>query len=234
MPHPFVPWSLEHLVVIFLTFAVPITLGWWARLDATGRRAWMIAMAFALVLLVQLVANLLLVGLDEKHGWAEFMPLHLCHLALFVCVGACLARRDWCYELAYFWGLAGTLQGILTPGLKVGFPAKECVLFFLGHSGIVACVVYLTIAFRMRPRWPSVRRAYLALLAYAVVAGSFNAIFGTNYGFLRAKPVTASLFDWLGPWPWYLASAAALAGVLFVLLYVPWAIADGMKRQPAH
>jgi hypothetical integral membrane protein (TIGR02206 family) len=231
MPAPFVPWSLEHLVVIALTFVVPVALGWWARRDPGRRRARIIAHVFALVLAVQLVANLVLVGLEQKLHWSEFMPLHLCHLALFASIAACWTDNAWCYELAYFWGLGGTLQGMLTPGLWVGFPALECILFFLGHSGIVACVIFLTIGFQRRPRWVSVGHAYLAILGYAVVAGAFNAIFGTNYGFLREKPPTASLFDWLGPWPWYIVTSAALAGVVFVLLYAPWALADRLRRR---
>ncbi len=187
------------------------------------------------MLLGQMLANLLLVGLEEKLRWQDYLPLHLCHLALFLCAIAGLTRKSWAYELAYFWGLGGTMQGLLTPDLFHGFPALECVFFFLGHGGIVGCVIFLTLAFRLRPTWRSVVRSYSWLLGYAVLAGSFDAVFHTNYGFLCAKPATASLFDWLGPWPWYIVSAAALGGVVFVLLYLPWAVADRSRRAlPAH
>lgn len=186
----------------------------------------MVAIGFAAVLLIQLVLNLVLVGLETMDRWAEFMPLHLCHLALFACVDACITRRQLSFDLAYFWGLGGTLQGLITPGLAMGFPSVEFVLFFLGHSGIVACVIFLIVGFRMRPRWRSVARAIVAILVYALVAGGFNAAFDTNYGFLCAKPETSTLFDLLGDWPWYIASATGLCLISFVVLYLPWAIAD--------
>jgi hypothetical integral membrane protein (TIGR02206 family) len=231
MAQPFVPWSVEHLLVLALTFVVPSSLGWWARRDANEQRGRGIAWVIAIVLVVQMVGNLLLVGLDEKQRWQDFMPLHLCHLALFVCVAACVTRGQRAFDVAYFWGLGGTLQGLITPGLRFGFPSREFVSFFIGHSGIVACVVFLAIAFRLRPTGRSLILAYAWILAYAVVAGAFNAAFDTNYGFLCAKPKNPSLFDWLGPWPWYIASATALAGLLFALLYLPWAVADHLRGE---
>lgn len=222
----FRPWSPEHFFVLFLTFALPVVLAYWTRRDPRARRARAVAIAFSVVLLLQLVLNLVLVGVDLKERWAEFLPLHLCHMALFACVDACLTRRRLSYELAYFWGLGGTLQGVFTPGLAMGFPSVEFVLFFVGHSGIVACVLFLTIAYRMRPTWESVGRAFAAILVYALVVGGFNLVFDTNYGFLCAKPETATLFDLLGAWPWYIGSLIGLSLVSFVVLYLPWAVAD--------
>lgn len=221
----FHPWSAEHWAVIALTFSLPLIGGWWTRRKHDGARARTLAVVIASVLVIQLLLNLM-VGAAAKSNWAEFMPLHLCHLALFACVDACLTRRQISYELAYFWGLGGTLQGLLTPGLQAGYPSAEFALFFLGHGGIVACVLFLTVAFQLRPQWKSAIRAYSAILVYALFAGAFNALTGQNYGFLCAKPQASTLFDWLGPWPWYILSAAALCAVLFVILYLPWAAVD--------
>ena len=43
----------------------------------------------------------------------------------------------------------------------------------------------------------------------AAVAGTANLITGGNYMYLRAKPSQASLLDQMGPWPLYIATAAA-------------------------
>lgn len=88
-------------------------------------------------------------------------------------------------------------------------------------------------AYRMRPSSRSAVRAYAAMLAYAVVAGAFNAAFDTNYGFLCAKPLAPSVLDHLGPWPWYLGSLALLGILSFLLLYLPWAAFDRKRgRKP--
>jgi uncharacterized membrane protein YwaF len=52
----------------------------------------------------------------------------------------------------------------------------------------------------------------------------------SNYGYLRAKPVQASLYDFLGPWPWYLLTLEGLSLILFVLCYAPFAILDRQRR----
>jgi uncharacterized membrane protein YwaF len=59
----------------------------------------------------------------------------------------------------------------------------------------------------------------------ATVLG-LNALLGTNYGYLCAKPENPSLLDHLGPWPWYLLSLEGLALALFLLLDLPFRLTD--------
>ena len=52
-------------------------------------------------------------------------------------------------------------------------------------------------------------------------------LFDGNYMYLRRPPRGDSLLDLMGPWPWYIASVAALALALFWLLDRPF---DGRRR----
>ena len=61
-----------------------------------------------------------------------------------------------------------------------------------------------------------------ATLVVAVAAGTANLLTGGNYMWLREKPDEASLLDVMGPWPWYIVSAAVLALALFTLLDLPF------------
>jgi uncharacterized membrane protein YwaF len=63
-----------------------------------------------------------------------------------------------------------------------------------------------------------------------VVTTLVDWVLDSNYGYLRAKPAQASLYDYLGPWPWYLLSLEALAVALFLLCYAPFALLDRLRR----
>jgi uncharacterized membrane protein YwaF len=53
---------------------------------------------------------------------------------------------------------------------------------------------------------------------YMAVVMGFNALVGTNYGFLNGKPEGASQLDRLGPWPYYLIPLQAIGLAMFLLL----------------
>jgi len=75
---------------------------------------------------------------------------------------ALLTRNQRAYELGYFWGLGGTLQGLLTPPLYYDYPDLQFIFFFIQHGGVVAALLYLTLGLHMRPAWrslPSCRRS---------------------------------------------------------------------------
>jgi hypothetical integral membrane protein (TIGR02206 family) len=65
-------------------------------------------------------------------------------------------------------------------------------------------------------------RAMLAVNILAAVVGAFDLLFKANYMYLRAKPRNPSLLDFLGPWPWYIATSEGIALLVFTLLYLPF------------
>lgn len=226
----FVRWGPPHLVAVALTALVPLLLSWWCHRKAPLNRTHLVGIGFSLMLLGTIVAQFLWLDRGSAPRWQDMMPLHLCDLALFACAIACLGRNQRIFEIAYFWGLAGTLHGLLTPDLEHAFPAPEFWFFFLGHGGIIGSVLFMVAGMRMRPLRGSVLRAFFTTLVYGAVAAIFNLLFDTNYGFICAKPSSASLLDLMGPWPWYILSLAVAGIISFLILYLPWALAD--QRRP--
>ena len=55
-----------------------------------------------------------------------------------------------------------------------------------------------------------------------LVVYGLNLLFRANYGFLNAKPSVGTLFDYMGPYPWYLLTLQAIAFSLYLLLLLPF------------
>jgi hypothetical integral membrane protein (TIGR02206 family) len=161
------------------------------------------------------------------------LPLHLTDVVTVVAVLALWTARPLLVELTWFWALTASLQAVLTPDLGADFPELVYWTFFITHAGAVVAAVQLVIGRGITPRPGAVGRAFLATLVVAAAAGIANLLTGGNYMWLREKPDTASLLDVMGPWPWYVLSAAALALVLFTLLALPFARPRTTRRPAA-
>lgn len=141
----------------------------------------------------------------------ESLPLHLCDIAVAATVVALIgaanqnSRRPQpsiVYELAFYWGLGGTLQAILTPDLEQAFPSPRFFTYFIGHGTIVISAAALTLGIGMRPRPWSALRVWLITNATALPVLAVNYFLGSNYMFLCGPPTASTVLNYLGEWPW--------------------------------
>jgi hypothetical integral membrane protein (TIGR02206 family) len=221
----FVLFGGLHLFILGTTIVLPFAMSRFTRRDRRPRLARILAAALAVVLLSDRIFAVAL-GYHEHRitRWADALPMHLCDWASIAVIITLVWRRQLLYELAYFWGLAGTLQAVLTPDLAEQFPNPFFISFFVEHCGIIVGVLFMTWGLGMRPRPGAVWRVFLWTQFYVVCAAGVNWTFATNYGYLTHKPVHSSLLDYFGPWPWYILSLEGLAVVLYTILYLPfWA-----------
>jgi len=180
------------------------------------------ARAIALVLLADAISWTVSELVEGSWSASNDLPLALCNVAVLVAAAACWWQTPLLAELTYFWGLAGTLQAVLTPDLRVGFPHLVFFEYLVGHLGIVLAAVYLVVGLRITPRPGAVLRTFEITLAYTAFVGLVDALSGANYMFLRHPPGEWTLLRVLGPWPWYIASAAGVALVLLAVLDLPF------------
>ena len=162
---------------------------------------------------------------------ANALPCHFCDIAAISGGIALWTRQRLAAEIVYFFGLAGTLQGLISPNLKVDFPEPRFLVFFILHAGVVVTAMHVVTFMRCPPRRGAVLRMFGVTMTYAFLAGVLNAALHTNYGFLCQKPEQASLMDSLGPWPWYIGSMILLCMALYSLLYLPFFVAQRCWRS---
>ncbi|HEY4283764.1 MAG TPA: TIGR02206 family membrane protein [Chthoniobacterales bacterium] len=225
-------YSPSHLVVIFLTVALPLVLALMVHRTTSRRLEYSIRFAVSGLLLINYIAYLIVARHFGVTQWYRALPLQLCDWAMFVIIVALwTGSRRW-LEIAYFWGIGGTLQALLTPNLRFGFPDMRFISFFVAHSGIIIGIVFLMLVYGFRPGPKGILRTFLWTEVYFVVAFTVNLLTGENYGFLLHKPEAASLLSFLSDWrPLYLLEFHLLAFAFFVLLYVPFAIVDLIRSK---
>jgi hypothetical integral membrane protein (TIGR02206 family) len=229
MPPVFHPFTFQHLAAISIGLAVTAGL---IAMGRSGHRGQQISTAILAFL------NLATFGIIQvawqtvpEMTFEQSIPAHLCDIASILAGFALLTRRRLLCELTYFWGLAATIQGLLTPALELGFPSWPFITFFFQHFAVVAAALYLPLVDGWRPErpwWRSPLRALGWSNVYLAFAMLMNWRLGTNFGFAAHKPVNPSLLDYLGPWPWYLLGMEALALLFFGLLTLPF-----FARKPA-
>jgi hypothetical integral membrane protein (TIGR02206 family) len=209
----------EHLVALAVIAAATVALVIAARMRP---RPWLKVLAVILVADEVSWWLYLLAGGVPGSQLARSLPLQLCDAAIFVAAAALWTRRPLLAEVTYFWGLAGTIQALLTPDLPQHFPTYPYWQYYIAHGGVVATALILVIGLRMRPRPWSVVKVAGITLGYVAFVGLVDALTGADYMFLRAKPPSPTLLDALGPWPWYLGAAALLGLALFAILDAPF------------
>ncbi|ALR11967.1 integral membrane protein TIGR02206 [Mycobacteroides saopaulense] len=211
----------SHIAVITVFVLGAAALVWLGRRQ-TGFQAHVLGRVLGAVL-AAIYAVILVVGLIPPRLDVS-VPLRLTDLVTMVGAYALWSQRQWAYVLTYYWGLVLSSQALISPVLTgPDFPGIEFLAFWSIHLLVVWAAIYLTWGRGMRPTWPDYRMVAVVSIAWAAVTMGFNAVVGSNYGFLNRKPTTASLFDLMGPWPWYVVTTTLLVLVVWALMTWPWA-----------
>jgi hypothetical integral membrane protein (TIGR02206 family) len=215
-----------HNAALLLVVLLNVLLVWRMKKasERTKRRA-------AVVMAVVLWANEL-----AWHLWNLFtgqwmiqtmLPLHACSLLVWTGALMLVTRNHYIYEFCYFLGIGGALQALLTPDLGIyGYPHFRFFQTFISHGLIITAALYMTLVWGFRPTWKSFLHVGVTLLVYMGIVFGINGWIGSNYLFISRKPPTASLLDLLPDWPVYILYMIGIGLVVFLLLYLPFAIKD--------
>src|SRR6202171_1059460 len=171
-------WGPSHLTVIFLTIGLPLLLALIVHRTKSRFLERSICFAISALLLINYVAYLVVARNFGVTTWYRMLPLQLRDWAMAVIIVALwTGNRRW-LEVAYFWGIGGTLQALITPNLRFGFPVLRFIGFFLAHSGIIIGIVFLMLIYGFRPRAIGVVRIFAWTEIYFVVAFTIDLVTG--------------------------------------------------------
>jgi hypothetical integral membrane protein (TIGR02206 family) len=135
--HPFQPYGLPHLTVIFLTIVLPFALAAVVRRTKSRCIERTIVGLLSGVLILNYVAYLVFVRSHGIVNWQQMLPLQLCDWGIVVVIVAMWTGNQRWFEVAYFWGIGGTLQAVLTPNLTLWFSRlaiHQLFYFALRHN----------------------------------------------------------------------------------------------------
>lgn len=152
------------------------------------------------------------------------LPFYLCDVVSLVLAWALIRRKQRWAEIGYLWGMAGTMQGLITPSLYFSWDAPQYYAFFAQHGGVPVAALALAFGTHLHPQRGAFLRAVFWSWVYMAVVYGVNVFLGgkANYGFLMEKPGVGTMFDYMGPHPCYLLTLQAIAFTLYLALLIPF------------
>ena len=222
MPEHLVPLAILVVVASLLCAAARRTPGRWLE--------WVAVIIAGAIVITELSWQPYVIA---NHSWsaAYSLPVQLCDVGGFVAAAALIWRQLLLIEIAYFWGLGGTLQALLTPDLRDHFPSFPYLQFYATHDLVVLAALFLIVGLGLHPRPGSVRRIFLLTLAFTVAIALIDLVTGGNYMYLRRVPAGGSLLSLMGPWPWYIVVGAVVALFVLALLDAPFRLWSRGQRR---
>ena len=137
------------------------------------------------------LATILVVNEIAWHLWNYFtgqwtvqtmLPLHLCSLLVWLSAYMLITKSYAIYEFAYFLGIAGAMQALITPDAGVyGFPHFRAFQVMVSHGSIVTAAIYMTFVEGYRPYWSSLKRVAIWTNVYMLVVMGINWASCSNY-----------------------------------------------------
>jgi hypothetical integral membrane protein (TIGR02206 family) len=230
MDSGFQSFSLQHFGALFacglVTFAA-IRKGKASDVDMKTNIALVLAgLTFSTLLIEALVK-----GTEGSYDYLSDLPLFLCDLVAILLPFILYSRNRKWIGILYFWAMAGTLQALITPDLKNGFPSFHFFRYFITHSGIVAAILYTVVVWGIRISWKDFFNAILYAQFYLVGIHLINQLLGSNYAYTMHKPYGPTILDLMGTWPWYILWGEFLMIILFLLLIIPFLVSKGSQED---
>ena len=171
------------------------------------------------------------------YPWIRLLPIHMCSLSGFFIGIFLLTDKRLFFEVAFFWGIGGGINALITPDVTMTFPDPKYILFFLGHGLLIVNIGYACITLSNRPTFNSVKNGIFFSLGVLPVIYIINLLLGppANYWYLGTKPTEGqSIMNFFPDPPLHIPLLIIIGAFLFLLIYSPYWIYDKLKKPGAQ
>ena len=232
---PFNIFGTYHLVTLAVILCVAIFFPRTYRDKPVSQQENIAKILGISIIALELVKPFIWHSMD--YPWIRLIPIHMCSLSgLFIGIFL-LTKKRLFFEIAFFWGIGGGINALITPDVTLTFPDPKYVLFFLGHGLLIVNIGYACIALSNRPTFKSVKNGIFFSLAVLPVIYIINLLLGppANYWYLGAKPTEGqSLMDFFPDPPLHIPLLIIIGAFLFLLIYSPYWVYDKFKKLNAE
>ena len=233
-PQPFIILGTSHLVTLIIILCLAIFFPRTYRNKPASQKENIAKILGASIILLELIKPFIWNSMD--YPWIRLLPIHMCSLSGFFIGVFLLTKRRLFFEVAFFWGIGGGINALITPDVTLTFPDPKYILFFLGHGLLLVNIGYACIALNNRPTFESVKNGILFSMAILPVIYLINLLLGppANYWYLGAKPIEGqSIMDFFPDPPLHIPLLIIIGALLFLLIYSPYWIYDKFKKEDA-
>ncbi len=229
-PSPFVIFGTGHILGMIISIVLWIGLPWYAKKHLSVSWQNKIGVFIGFLVMSNYLAWVVLELIAGTFDVKLHLPFHLCRFANLTIPIVMIWQPERFFQILYYWGMSGILQGAITPDATHGFPHFHYFRFFLGHNGMILALIYAIVIYDLKPTVRGIWDAFLGINLFLLISIIVNWMLDANYFWICAKPETFSLLDYLGPWPWYILSAEFVALLHFAMAYLPFYFISKRKK----
>ncbi|WP_439152010.1 YwaF family protein [Winogradskyella sp.] len=226
--------SLQHLIPIVIAIVFSVVSISFSNQFLSNAQKEKVIHVFACLISVTIICFHVYRIIFESYNFKTDLPLYLCSLMAVIIPIFTHYRKYWMFEILLFWIIGGTLQGVITPDIPMGFPSFDYFRYWTVHLGLLMVIFYFIFVFRLKPKLKSVWKSFFALQVYVLLMVILNYLLDANYFYLNEKPKSASLLDYFGEWPTYILVGQLIIIPLFLIIYLPFFICKRRKNYLAN
>lgn len=234
----FTNFSLAHFAPIILAIGVILAIYFFRDQLRNCKHEKKIRFLIAFILILSDMSYYWrLVGMPSlSPNPVDHLPITVCGWAVVFASYMIVGKSQNLFDIIYFWLFSGTVFALITPTVisYTGPTRYRYYQFWLEHTMGYVAIFYMIFVHKMRPRWKSMFKSYIALAILAVVAYFANQMIGpgANYLFMARPEDTPSILDILPPnFTLRIVVMAAVITLMFFLAYLPWLIKDRKAKK---